>query len=95
MKRKKKTTRIKRLTRNEVATVADMQKKIDCYEFFILLLHRMILRKSVIPIPETYVSNWQTGYIYNFVKSKIKRDEGKSFLEEKLEKMKSRIPQKL
>lgn len=77
MKKKRKPTCFKRLKPNEVALVADMQQKIDNYEFFVTLLHRMILRNEVRTIPETYISTWETGDIYNFVKKKIEEGNEK------------------
>lgn len=70
---------VNKLNDNEVSAVAEMQRKIDAYEEFIILLFAMIQRKDPtvkcvlhdIDLEEHMTSIW--GYI----KNKIKQDNEK------------------
>lgn len=79
MKRKK--TKIKRLKANEILLVAEMQKKIDYYERFLLELSTMIWTRKVQFILEGEYSDKESGEIYKFVRKKIEEDN--NLLEDK------------
>ena len=67
-----KPTKVRRLNRNEVALVAEMQQKIDFYERFITEVATMCFTGKVQFILEGKYSDTETGTIYNFVKDRIK-----------------------
>lgn len=72
--KKRKKTKIKRLRANEVQLVAEMQKKIDYYERFLLELSTMIWTRKVQLILEGEYSDRESGEIYKFVKKKIEEE---------------------
>ena len=72
--KKRKKTKIKRLKANEILLVAEMQKKIDYYERFLLELSTMIWTRKVQFILEGEYSDRESGEIYKFVKKKIEEE---------------------
>lgn len=71
--KRRKPTKVRRLSNNEVALVAEMQQKIDFYERFLLEVSVMCLTGKTQYILEGKYSDAETGTIYNFVKDRIKQ----------------------
>lgn len=72
--KKRKKTKIKRLKANEILLVAEMQRKIDYYERFLLELSTMIWTRKVQFILEGEYSDEECGEIYKFVRKKIEEE---------------------
>ena len=68
---------------NEVQLVAEMQHKIDCYEYFIDEIWRMVLTGKSRPLSETDYSSFKTGDIYNFIKNRLPEAEPQKLNTEK------------
>ena len=71
---KRKKTKVKRLTKNEVQLVAEMQSKIDFYERFLFELSAVIMSMKYFPILDGEFSNEWTATVHNYVKEKIEED---------------------
>lgn len=72
--KRRKPTKVSRLSNNEVAFVAEMQQKIDFYERFITEVATMCFTGKVQFILEGKYSSCYTGTIYNFVKDRIEQE---------------------
>lgn len=73
--KRRKPKKVKRLSSNEVALVAEMQQKIDFYERFITEVAIMCLTGKVQFVLEDKYSSDYTGTIYKFVKDRIKQEK--------------------
>lgn len=73
--KRRKPTKVRRLSNNEVALVAEMQQKIDFYERFITEVAIMCFTGKVQFVLEDKYSSDYTGIIYNFVKDRIKQEK--------------------
>ena len=71
---RKKTTRLKRMGDNEVALVADMQHRLDCYERYVECLCWMIVTGKDKFLLESDISSDATGVIYKYVREKVAMD---------------------
>ena len=63
-----------KLTKVDVNTICEMQRKIDFYERFIQEIAAMCLSKKVQFILEDKYSSGETGDIYKFVRNKIEEE---------------------
>lgn len=71
----RKKTKVKRLNRNEVALVAEMQGKIDFYERYLLELWVMIRTRQDRAILEGAFSSVYTADIYKFIKENLNKQK--------------------
>ncbi len=67
-----------KLTRADVNTICEMQRKIDYYERFITEIAAMCFSNKVLYILEDKYSSDETGKIYNFVRKKIEEEKEQS-----------------
>lgn len=64
-----------RLTDNEVGLVAEMQRKIDFYERYIMELWMMVRTQQPHSIIEGDYSSPMTGDIYTFIKDNLNKEQ--------------------
>lgn len=64
-----------RLTDNEVGLVAEMQRKIDFYERYIMELWLMVRTRQPRSILEGDYSSEMTGDIYTFIKNNLNKEQ--------------------
>lgn len=63
-----------KLTKADVNTICEMQRKIDFYERFITEIAAMCFSNKVLYILEDKYSSGETGEIYKFIRDKIEEE---------------------
>ena len=69
--KRRKPTKVRRLSNNEVALVAEMQQKIDFYERFLTEMSAMCVFHRVQYVLVDKYSSGETGDVYKFIRKTI------------------------